>query len=117
MSRYLIFMIFSCVTFSAAVSADTLVNIKNEQGQKTSFMSNGKYGRMNTAGEDTYMIVHYASQSIKVIMPAQRQVLDMSGGMPVMGVNMGKAPEKINMRLFQIIMQTLNALLIVWLNI
>ncbi|MBL4762512.1 MAG: hypothetical protein JKY93_07430 [Gammaproteobacteria bacterium] len=102
MCRHLFFVVVSAVLLSASVSADTLVKIKNEQGKTASFMSNGQYGRMHTAGEDSYMIIHYASQRIQVIIPAQGQVLDMSGAMPDLGLASmgmaGKAAEKITMR-------------------
>lgn len=96
MHRQLIFIFVSALLLHTSASADTLVRIKDGQGQKTHFMSNGEFGRMNIAGDDQYMIIHYASQSVKMVMPSQRQVLDMSGGIPSMG---GKAPEKVDMQI------------------
>ena len=99
MTRHLILIAISLVFFSVSLSADTIVTIKNEKGQKTSFMSDGKQGRMDTGDGDSYMIINYANQSIQVVMPSKSQVLDMSDGMPGMGMNVGKPPEKIRMKI------------------
>lgn len=80
--------------FSYSLCAGTIIDIKDQRGQQTQFLSDGKMGRMNSAGDTTYMIVDYADQSIKVVMPGRKQVLDLGGEMPALGLG-GTPPEKV----------------------
>lgn len=84
--------LFSLISFT--LHAGTIVDIQNQKKQQTQFLSDGKMGRMNSAGDRTYMIVDYTDQSIKVVMPKRSEVLDLGGEMPSLGLG-GTPTEKV----------------------
>lgn len=76
---------------SGGVSAGVLVDFRDRSGKDSQFVSDGGFGRLNLPGDQGYIILDYAAQSMKAVVPARKQVLDMSGDMPSFG---GEAPEK-----------------------
>lgn len=62
---------------SIDVYCGTIVDFRDQSGRNGQFLSDGKMGRLNTGNGKTYMIVDYASRSMKVVMVQQQQVLDL----------------------------------------
>ncbi|MCI0654820.1 MAG: CDK5RAP3 family protein [Methylococcaceae bacterium] len=83
--------------FSVTAFGGALVDFRDRSGQDSQFLSDGKMGRLNLAGGKTYIILDFAKQSMKGVLPEHKEVLDMGGGIPSSGLG-GPAPEKSAMK-------------------
>ncbi|MGH8558882.1 MAG: hypothetical protein ACRESZ_15805 [Methylococcales bacterium] len=84
--------------FSFAVYGGTIVDIRNKNGRDSQFFSDDRMARLDTTDRKTYIIMDYAKQSVKVVMPDRLEVLDMSGEIPSLGFG-GSAPDKTALRI------------------
>lgn len=66
---------------ATAVSADTVIELKNEDN-KTQFLTNGKMARINTRGNDEYMLINFKTKTIYAVTPETRQIVNVSNSMP-----------------------------------
>lgn len=71
--------------FSSAVMAATLIDVTNEDGGQTQVMMDGNKSRLNMGEGEGYVLIDYSKQSMLVVIPEKKQILDMSGDMPSMG--------------------------------
>lgn len=56
--------------------AGTVIEISN-RNDKTTVLTDGKQARMNTGGGD-YILVNYATQSVKMVQPSERKVMSLN---------------------------------------
>jgi hypothetical protein len=75
---------------SSILMAGTIVEIKNKDAM-TTVLTDGKKARMNSGGDD-YVIVDYASSSVKIVDTKKRQVMSLD----VDDLPKGSAPQKIH---------------------
>lgn len=68
--------------FSFAAQAATIVDMRDRSGRDSQFFSDDQMARLNLTGRKTYVIMDYATQNVKVVMPNRREVLDLSGKIP-----------------------------------
>ena len=72
--------------FSSTVFAGTIVDFRDQKGQDSQFLSEGKMGRLNMAGGKGYIILDYDQQSMKAVVPEHRKILDMNGDIPALSL-------------------------------
>ncbi len=86
---------FSISIFTTQMSVAATVVELSGGNQMNKLMSNGSIARIGT-GDGEYVLIDYKTKSVRMVMPQDRQVMDMGKGMPVMG---GKVPDiKINLK-------------------
>lgn len=89
--RIVCFLFF--VGLSGTALGGTLVDFRDRSGADSQFLSDGKMGRLNLAAGKTYIILDFANQGMRGVLPERREVLDMSGEIPSLGFG-GPAPSK-----------------------
>lgn len=70
--------------------ADTVIELLNEKG-KSRFLTDGNRARINTMGNNEYMLVDFKRNIIYAVMPDQKQIINITESMPSM--NSDKAPD------------------------
>lgn len=66
------------------VTAATLIEIDSNEGGRTQVLTDGSKARINTSQDQSYVLIDYEKQSMHVVLPKQKQIMDMSGDMPSM---------------------------------
>lgn len=66
---------------TTAVSADTVIEFINENN-KSQFLTNGKVARINTRGNDEYMLVNFKTNTIYSVTPETKQIINLSNSIP-----------------------------------
>jgi len=75
--------------------ADTVIEFKNENN-KSQFLTNGKMARINTRGQDDYMLVDFSNNTIYAITPEIKQIVNVSNSLPSIS---GIEPPRITLKL------------------
>ena len=75
--------------------ADTVIEFKNENN-KSQFLTNGKMARINTRGQDDYMLVDFSNNTIYAITPETKQIVNISNSLPSIS---GIEPPRITLKL------------------
>ena len=73
----------SILVFLLAVSAhaDTVIEFINDNS-KSQFLTNGKMARINTRGQDDYILVDFGKNAIYTVTPETRQITNVSDSIP-----------------------------------
>ncbi len=61
--------------------ADTVIEFKHDNN-KSQFLTNGKMARINTRGNDGYMLVNFGDYTIYSITPETKQVINITNSLP-----------------------------------
>lgn len=85
-----LFLLFITTTVSAA----TLIEIESNEDGRTQVITDGSQARINSSQDQSYVLIDYKKQSMYVVLPEQKQIMDMSGDMPSMA---GKISSEIKM--------------------
>jgi hypothetical protein len=102
--RFIITTVCFGFFLSAPVTAATLIEINSEKEGFTQVLLDNNNARVTTTQEQSYTIIDYKKQTMHVVLPNQKQIMDMSGELPskpgkaasevkVTVTPMGKGPE------------------------
>jgi len=78
-----------------SANAATVIEILSDDGSVMKIMSNGKMARVNHSDDSGYTLVDYKKQTVRVVVPQEKQVMDFSGDLPSMG---GAKAKKVNFK-------------------
>ncbi|MGH8477800.1 MAG: hypothetical protein ACRER2_18885, partial [Methylococcales bacterium] len=70
------------ILLSFAVHGGTIVDLRDRNGRDSQFFTDDQMARLDLAERKTYIILDYATQDAKVVMPNRMEVLDLSGKIP-----------------------------------
>lgn len=84
-------------SWSSIIYADTLVQIKTEDGNISKIMSNGKMTRISMAPEPGYILINHANQNMHMVIPEEKTIMNMSADM-----TKKTAPVKVNIKIKEI---------------
>jgi hypothetical protein len=92
--RNLLPLIF-CLTCSSVMAA-TSIEVINGNGGRTQVMMDGNQSRLDMGEKEGYVLIDYSKQSMLIVIPEKKQILDMSDDMSSMG---GKPAPKVKTEL------------------
>ncbi|MGR9107656.1 MAG: hypothetical protein ACU843_12065 [Gammaproteobacteria bacterium] len=88
---------FVCLIFltllSLSVQGGVIIDFRDKSGRDSQFLSDDQTGRLNLAGGQGYILLDYATQGMRAVIPERKQVIELSGELPSLGLG-GTAPEK-----------------------
>lgn len=77
MKRLLVTLL--ATTLSGGLLADIEITIRDQYGRTSTISSNGQAARMNNDREPGYMLIDFASNSMKSVDTQRREIMDLSG--------------------------------------
>ena len=89
------FSILLCFV-SNTVTAAILIEVTSGDGGQTQIMMSSGKARIDMGEGQGYMLIDYKKQTMLAVIPAQKQIMDMSGDMPSVG---GRAAPRIKTEL------------------
>jgi len=92
MFRYLFYLSLPVFFISVPVTAATLIEIDSVEGGRTRVITDGSKARIDMSQDQGYVLIDYKTQSMHVVLPGEKQIMDMSGEMPAMA---GKPPADV----------------------
>lgn len=78
--------------FSSTLYGGTMIELRDRAGRGNQILADGNRIRVDPADRNSYVIIDHVTQSVKIVHPQRRTVLELSGEIPAFGIG-GSAAE------------------------